>query len=288
MASVLSSRKGLHPHITFNDGAMVGLLEFLREVHTGSIYSFVAAEDRKAAGKAFEKGISCLLRCQIIVDGKPPVWRAQHDESDHRPRAGRTFEPASRSGSESVGIVRLLMFLGHTGPEIITAVEGAVRWFESSRITGVRLVARPDPGSGNEVDRVVLEDPAAPPLWARFYTLKTGKPLFCDRDGVAKSSLAEIGKERRSGYSWCAEWPGDLLEKDYPAWRKSHGFRHEDLSACQRRPVRQGWSTLLLGKLGPNHPVLARSVLSLGWIENVPAKGAGTLPFHLVDDAPFL
>ncbi|MES2657935.1 MAG: pectate lyase [Verrucomicrobiota bacterium] len=204
--------KQYHRHITFNDGAMVRLLEFLRDVQRSDIYQFVPSADRKAAGEAFEKGIACILKCQIRVDGKPTVWCAQHDELDYSPRPARAFEPASFSGSESVGITRLLMSLDSPGPEVVAAVEGAVAWLESAKLKGIRLE--------KGIDLTVVSDPAAPPLWARFYDLKSGKPFFCDRDGVPKSTLAEIGTERRNGYAWYGVWPRALLEKDYPAWRK--------------------------------------------------------------------
>ena len=214
--------KEYHRHITFNDGAMVRLLEFLREFHTAEIYSFVSAADREAAGEAFEKGISCILKCQIMIEGKPTVWCAQHDEFDYQPRAARAFELASLSGSESVGILRLLMSQGTPSAEIINAIEGGVAWFESAKLTGTRLEKQSDPRAENGVNRVIVADPSASPLWARFYDLKTQKPVFCDRDGVPKSSLAEIGDERRNGYSWYGEWPGNLLEKEYPKWKKLH------------------------------------------------------------------
>lgn len=62
-------------------------------------------------------------------------------------------------------------------------------------------------------------DPAAPPLWARFYELGTGRPLFVDRDGVPKYALADIGPERRNGYAWLGNWPAALLEREHPAWK---------------------------------------------------------------------
>jgi hypothetical protein len=57
-------------------------------------------------------------------------------------------------------------------------------------------------------------------MWARFYEIGTNRPIFCDRDGVPKSHLADIGHERRNGYSWLGYWPQSLLEKDYPAWKR--------------------------------------------------------------------
>ena len=203
--------KQYHRHITFNDGAMVRLLEFLREVAQSDAYAFVAPKDREAAIAAFDKGIACILKCQIRIDGKLTVWCAQHDELDYSPRPARAFELASLSGSESVGITELLMSLENPDPQVVAAVEGSVAWFESAKLTGIRLEKRKD--------LVVVADPAGLPLWARFYDLKTGKPFFCDRDGIPKASIAEIGDERRNGYSWYGNWPEKLLEKEYPEWK---------------------------------------------------------------------
>ena len=69
----------------------------------------------------------------------------------------------------------------------------------------------------------VVADASAPPLWARFYDIDTNQPIFCDRDGVAKRQLGEIGHERRNGYGWYGPWPAALLEKDYPAWKQKWG-----------------------------------------------------------------
>ena len=205
--------KQYHRHITFNDGAMVRVMEFLREVHDIPVYTFVPAKDRQAALDAFTKGVQCILKCQILVDGKPTVWCAQHDEVTLKPANARAYELASFSGSESVGITRLLMSLDKPSPEITKAVEGAVAWFQSSKVTGIRIDTK-------DGDKIVVPDPKAPALWARFYDLKTGKPYFCDRDGIPKPNLADIGHERRNGYSWYGNYAASLLEKDYPEWKK--------------------------------------------------------------------
>lgn len=210
-----------HRHITFNDGAMVRLMEFLREVYTDSAgyYAMVNDARKKAARGAFDRGVECILKCQVQVNGKPTAWCAQHDERDLAPRKGRTYELPALSGSESVGIVRLLMSLDHPSPEVVRAVEGAVAWFDSAKLKGIRVDLKPDPKAPKGKDKVVVEDPAAPPLWARFYDIQTNKPIYCDRDGVSKGSLAEIRYERRNGYAWLGTWPAPLLEKEYPAWR---------------------------------------------------------------------
>jgi pectate lyase len=199
-------------HITFNDGVMVRLLEILRRVATVADFDFVDSERRKAAKAAFDRGIQCILKCQIIVDGKPTVWCAQHDEVDYRPRPGRAYELASLSGAESAGILCLLMSLNNPGPEVIRAVQAGAKWFASARLTGIRQerVNR---------DRVVVPDPNAPPLWARFYEIKTGRPIFVGRDGQPKYNLAEIEAERRRGYAWYGPW-GEEVATAYAEWSR--------------------------------------------------------------------
>jgi pectate lyase len=209
-----------HRHITFNDNAMVRLMEFLREVYNSDVYAFVDTGRLRAGRRAFERGIDCILKCQIRVGGKLTAWCAQHDEKDYRPRPGRSYELVSLSGAESVGIVRLLMSLDNPSPEVRRAVEGAVAWFTDARLSGIRVVVRKDARAPRGWDRVVVKDPTAPPLWARFYEIGTNRPIFADRDGVAKHELSAIGYERRNGYRWLGDWPQDLLAKDYPAWKK--------------------------------------------------------------------
>jgi PelA/Pel-15E family pectate lyase len=211
-----------HRHITFNDNAMVRLMEFLRETYTSDLYDFLGSDRRKAARLAFDRGVACILKCQVKVGDRLTAWCAQHDEKDYRPRPGRTFELVSLSGGESVGIVRLLMSLEAPGPEVVRAVEGAVAWFEFAKIKGIRVVLEKDEKAPRGRNKVVVKDPSAPPMWARFYEIGANRPLFADRDGVAKFDLADIGYERRNGYAWLGYWPQKLLERDYPAWKKQH------------------------------------------------------------------
>jgi pectate lyase len=211
--------KSYHRHITFNDNAMVRVMEFLREVARSDVHAFVEAGRRRAAQEAFDRGVTCILRCQIRVDGKLTAWCAQHDEVDLRPAPARSYELVSLSGAESVGITRLLMSLDNPSPEVVQAVEGAVAWFKAAKLSGMRVEAKKAPGTPKGYDRVVVQDPSAPPLWARFYEIGTNRPIFSDRDGVPKQQLADIGYERRNGYKWLGDWPQRLLEREYPAWK---------------------------------------------------------------------
>jgi len=219
--------KTYHRHITFNDHAMVRLMQFLRETYTSDVYDFLGDTRRKDARRAFDRGVECILKCQIKVDDKLTVWCAQHDEKDFSPRPGRSYELVSLSGGESVEVVRLLMSLEDPSPEVVKAIEGAVAWFEAAKIKGIRVVVEKDDKSPTGKNRVMVKDPSAPPMWARFYEIGTNKPIFADRDGVAKHDLAEIGYERRNGYSWLGYWPQKLLEEDYPAWKKKRAEKSE-------------------------------------------------------------
>ncbi len=213
--------KQYHRHVTFNDNAMVRVMEFVREVKRDARYAFVEAKQREACQAAFDKGVACILKCQIVVDGQPTVWCAQHDAETLQPVKARAYELPSFSGSESVGIVRLLMSLEKPSPEVKASIEGAVQWFEQHKVTGLRIESVDDPKAPKGKDHRIVKDPKAPALWARFYDLKTGLPFFCDRDGIPKPNLADIGYERRNGYSWYGAYARDLLEKDYPKWKQA-------------------------------------------------------------------
>lgn len=207
-------RKGYYTHITFNDGAMIGVLELLRAVARRTPeYRFVDAKRRMRCAGAVEKGIDCILRCQVVVKGKRTVWCAQHDETTFAPAPARAYEKVSLSGSESVGVVRFLMGIEKPDRPMREAVEGAVDWFQSGKLGGLRYE-----------NRELKKDPAAPPLWARFYEIETNRPIFSGRDGVVRYDLGEIEEERRKGYNWYTTAPQELLTKDYPAWKARIGL----------------------------------------------------------------
>jgi PelA/Pel-15E family pectate lyase len=207
-------------YITFNDDAMVRLMRLLREIEHSAEYDFVGQDRRTATHEAFARGIECILKCQIEVAGKRTVWCAQHDENDFRPRPARSYELVSLSGAESVEIVRLLMSLDSPSPRVVQAVQSAVAWFTAAELHGIREEVRADAKSPKGTNKVIVHDASAPPMWARFYEIGTNRPIFSDRDGVAKHDLAEIGYERRNGYAWLGYWPRRLLETEYPAWRQ--------------------------------------------------------------------
>lgn len=105
-------RKGYYQHITFNDDAMIGVMRLLRDVALRKPdYLFVDEKRRAQAQVAVDKGVECILKTQVLVQGKRTVWCAQHDEVTLAPAPARAYELISLSGQESVGIVEFLLAL---------------------------------------------------------------------------------------------------------------------------------------------------------------------------------
>jgi PelA/Pel-15E family pectate lyase len=213
---------GYHKHITFNDGAMIGVMKLLRDVAAAKpAYGFVDEARRVSAANAVQKGIECILKTQVVVNGRRTVWCAQHDEVTLAPAPARKFEPASLSGGESVDIVRFLMSIKDPTPAVAEAVESAVKWFQGSELKGVKWVKKADASQPGGFDCVIVKDSESS-VWARFYEIGSNRPIFAGREGVVKYDVAQIEHERRTGYEWYVDAPAKLLNKDYPSWRRRH------------------------------------------------------------------
>lgn len=212
--------RGYKSRITFNDDAIANVLEVLRDVaNREAEVAFVDATRVAKARAAYDRGLQLILSTQIRVDGRKTGWAAQYDENSLQPAMGRAFELASISGDESVNVVRFLMSVPRPSAQVVDAVQSAVAWFDTAKITGHKLVQVNDRTLEFGFDRRLVADPAAPALWARFYDLETGRPLFSARDSAKRSSYADVSYERRVKYNWYTTAATDLLAKEYPAWR---------------------------------------------------------------------
>jgi PelA/Pel-15E family pectate lyase len=208
-------------YITFNDGAMAGVTKLLRDAAAGEPpFAFLDESSRAKCHAAFDRGIDCILKCQIKVGDHLTVWCQQHDDKTFAPQLARAYELPSLCSAESAEITQILMSIEKPSPQIITAVEAAVAWFERSKILGLRYERVTD--AQGRTARVATEDASAPPIWARFYDIDTNKPFFSDRDGVKRWKLEEVGEERRRGYAWYSNAPGNVL-KNYPKWKARVG-----------------------------------------------------------------
>jgi len=211
--------------ITFNDGAFIGVMQLLKKIVDGNPdFSFVGNDVRGKVKLAFEKGLDCILKTQITDNGKLTAWCQQHDEINLSPAWARADEPPSICNGESATVVLFLMSLPNPNEKIIKSVQSAVKWFNDSKIYHTKVETVPAPPEKSKYktttyDKVVVTDQLAPPIWTRYYELKTERPLFCDRNSKFLYSLAEVSRERRSGYGWYTYAPQEVLDK-YPEWQK--------------------------------------------------------------------
>ena len=213
------SARGYQLQITYNDGAMVNTMRLLRDIaeqqepYGGKLTDKAM---RKRAQEAFDKGLECILRTQILTDGKLTVWCQQHDRETLLPTNARAYELPSYCSMESAGIVMLLMELPAPDERVKRAVHAAMAWFDKYKLTGVRMVRTGRKGQP-DCNTQLVEDKEAEPIWARFYDLQHCEPYVCDRDGIPRRRLQDIGAERRNGYLWYGDAPSRLY-KLYDAW----------------------------------------------------------------------
>lgn len=207
---------GYHDYITYNDETAVNLLSLLRDVaEPQPHYAFVPKKLRQQAKAAVARGLDCVLKTQIKVEGVKTVWAGQHDPYTLAPQSARAYEPVAQASLESAAMLEFLMTLPEPPADIIDAVDSAAAWFEQVKISGYRWTL--DLG----VSSSLTADPDAGPLWARFYEIGANRPVFGDRDGSVHYDVKAISRERRIKYAWYIDDPADMLKR-YAKWRKRY------------------------------------------------------------------
>ena len=199
---------GYHDNITYNDNAMLHILQLLSDIATQrSEFSFVDRNTRKLCDAAFKKGVRCIFATQVVQDGRPTVWCAQHDPISLAPVAARRMEPASLSGGESAEIVRYLMDLDINSRTLDGSITAAKAWYRNHQMTGIRRDDSVQP-------KYFVSDPAATEVyWARFYHLETDQPVFAGpQDGFIYDDFETMASANRVGYDFYVNRPARLLE----------------------------------------------------------------------------
>jgi len=206
---------GYHDGITYNDDAMIQVMELLQSIAAGrDEFAFVPAPTRKQAQAAVEHGIQCILASQIVANGHRTVWCQQVDPLTLQPASARNYEMPSQSAAESAKILLFLMALPNPTPAEITAINAAGAWL--TKVAIPNSAWRPTP-----TGRDIVPTPGAPSIWARYYQIGTDTPLFGDRDKSIHDKVTEISLERRNGYSWYNSTPQQAVTQ-YAAWHSSH------------------------------------------------------------------
>ena len=219
---------GYQMHITYNDDAMVNTMNLLRAVaQQKDPYQGLADEAlRQRCMKAFDKGLECILKTQMHnKEGRLTVWCQQHYRDNYEPAPARAYELPSYCSMESASITKLLMSLPNPDERVKQAVHAAMAWFDKYKLTGLRI-QRTGPWASMDGDTKLVEDADAEPIWGRYYDLKYCEPYVCDRDGLPRRRLEDIGHERRNGYAWFGSRPAELYPT-YDKWADRYDPQHK-------------------------------------------------------------
>ena len=205
---------GYHDCVTFNDGAMTGILDLLLDVSGAqSEFAFVPKSIRQKSADALQRGLRCILATQVVADNKRTAWSQQYDALTLTPASARNYEMPSLSSGESAGVMLFLMRLPLADTNIAAAVHSAATWFQTTAIRD-KAYRRTDANDG----RHLVDSPGSDPLWARYYEIGSNRPLFGERDKSIHDTVEEISRERRDGYAWFTDAPQQAL-KQYERWK---------------------------------------------------------------------
>lgn len=204
---------GYHDAITYNDDAMVDIVKLLSAVAGGKDeFAFVPAGLRDQAAAAERRAIDCILASQVRIDGRLTAWAQQYDPVSLRPVGARNFEPDALSSGESSGLLMFLMQIEQPSPEVAAAIDAGVAWLQATALRDLSWQHTPQ-GS------VLVAQPGAPLLWARYISLESGKPVFGDRDRTLHDDVKELSAERRDGYAWYVT-SGQKVLNAHKRWQK--------------------------------------------------------------------
>ncbi len=208
---------GYHDAITYNDNAVTESANVLSDVADGKgDYRFVPIELRAQAAVSAKRAVACILATQVKVEDRRTIWAQQHDAVTLAPVAGRNYEPASLATGESADILIYLMQLPHPSAEVREAVEDGVAWLQHAAIREQEWVG----GKGTVEGRHLAAKPGAGPIWARYYSMVTERPIFGDRDKTIHDTVSDLSPERRNGYAWYSNGPQRALDR-YGKWNDS-------------------------------------------------------------------
>ena len=194
---------------TFNDNAMIRVLKLLDDASRqraplgGDLFT---EAQRQRMQRAIELGVDFILKAQIVQDGVKTVWCAQHDPVTYAPATGRSFEPPSKSGLESVLIIAFLMSRPQT-PEVAAAAKAGLAWYRRPEVQAKDTAFDPRSTRAAAISPFVHRPGAT--MWYRFYDLAKDTPFFSGRlptdnpPGVGKQyDIMKVGAESRYTYQW--------------------------------------------------------------------------------------
>jgi PelA/Pel-15E family pectate lyase len=210
---------GYHDAITFNDNAVSESAETLTDVAEAKPdYTFAPADLRKQAGDAAARALKCILVSQMVLGGKKTIWAQQEDALTLEPVSARNYEPGALAAAESADLLDYLMTLPNPSKELVASIQAGVTWLKGAAVNGFEYAG----GRGVEGGRQLKPKEGAGPIWARYYSVTTQKPIFGDRDKTLHDDVNELSLERRNGYAWYSAGEQKTIE-NYAAWSKTNG-----------------------------------------------------------------
>ena len=170
-------KRDYRDYYTFNDSSIADTIETMLdafEIYSDAKYQAVA-----------EKAGDFIILAQMPEP--QPAWAQQYD-ADMHPAWARKFEPPAITGGESQGIMRTLLVLyrATTKNKYLEPLPRAIEYFRRSRLPDGRL--------------------------ARFYELKTNKPLYFTRDDY---KLTYSDADTPTHYSFKAYYGVESIAKEY-------------------------------------------------------------------------
>jgi hypothetical protein len=183
-------------HYTFNDDSIRDCILTALEAHKR------LGQNRREFLAAVRRGGDFLLLAQL--PNPQPIWAQQYNTL-MEPAWARKFEPPSVTGGESVGVCRTLidLYLELGEDKYLRAVGPAVKWFKASSIGKDR--------------------------WARFYELKTNKPLYFTTD----YKLVYSDDDLPTHYGFQSSFGVESMLRYY---EKVKSMGREKYLAAQKRP----------------------------------------------------
>lgn len=189
-------------YVTFNDGAMVSVLNLLQDIAQNKtpFKNIVDDSERAVCQQMIDKAVDYIIKAQLTVKGEKAAWCAQHNPTTYAPELARSYELPSVSGSESVGVIQFLLTQTNN-QKALDAAESARLWLKARAMKDTTYSKRNPPS--------FFSEKAGSYCWYRFYDLQTGEGYFCDRDGKTYTDIDEFYKaapERATGYDWAGSW----------------------------------------------------------------------------------
>ncbi|MBO6306053.1 MAG: pectate lyase [Paludibacteraceae bacterium] len=164
----LSGNYSYQDYITFNDDLMTNVMRILHDIASdqGVFANIVDAATRTQCQTAFDRGLQCVLDCQIDDNGVYAAWGAQHDTvAPYLPMEGRPHELPSVSGYESANLLSFLMSIDNPSETLKARITAAVTWLDAHKIADHAVEDYTN--AAGEPDRRIIDQPGTH-LWGRF------------------------------------------------------------------------------------------------------------------------